>query len=139
MDAAGLAMPVWDAGKESVMGQVSAFLRRGAGFHSHWCPGCEEVHSIPDSWTFNGNVECPTFSPSVRITGKRTVKVDGKWDGGWVRDAEGNPLDYCCHYILTAGQLQFCADSTHALAGKTVPLPQLPDFLTDSFPVGDAR
>ena len=88
------------------------------------------MHIIPGTWSFNGELDCPTFTPSVRITGKQTIKNErGEWTGEWVRDAAGNPLDYCCHYILTVGQLQFCGDSTHALSGKTVPLPDLPDWL----------
>lgn len=113
------------------MGQVSACLRRAERGYSHWCPGCEEVHLIPDSWSFNGDLDRPTFSPSVKITGVQTVVVDGKWTDEWVRDAAGKPVSYCCHYILTGGQLNFCGDSTHALAGKTVALPPLPSYLTD--------
>jgi hypothetical protein len=115
------------------MNQISPFLRKadyGHG-HCHWCPGCEEMHEIPDSWSFDGNVDAPTFSPSVKITGKQIIKLDGKWTGGWVRDGDGNTVDYCCHYILTAGILNFCADSTHALAGHVVPLPELPVGLRD--------
>jgi hypothetical protein len=112
--------------------QVSAVLRKAETGHSHWCPGCGEMHHIPDSWRFDGNVEAPTFSPSVKITGKKIVKdAQGKWTGEWVRDAAGKTIDDCCHYILTAGQLNFCADSTHDLAGKTVPLPPLPAFHRD--------
>jgi Family of unknown function (DUF6527) len=113
------------------MGQVSPFLRRAANGLAHWCPGCGEMHVIPDGWRFDGNLQSPTFSPSVKITGKQRVLVDGKWTGEWVRDAGGVALDGCCHYFLSAGRLQFCGDSTHALAGITVPLPVLPPGLTD--------
>ncbi len=89
------------------------------------------MHVIPDSWTFDGNLESPTFSPSVKITGKQTVIVDGEWTGEWVYGADGKPLDYCCHYILTAGQLNFCADCTHSLVNQVVPLPLLPIELCD--------
>lgn len=113
------------------MGQVSAVLRRATRGYSHWCPGCEEMHMIPDSWRFDGNVDRPTFTPSVRITGKQSVIVAGKWTGEWVRDANDKAVDYCCHYILTAGTLNFCADSTHKLAGTAVPLPPLPPEFAD--------
>lgn len=113
------------------MGQISPYLRKAVNGHSHWCPGCEGMHLIPDTWTFDGKADLPTFSPSVKITGKQRVVVNGEWTGGWVRDAEGKAVDYCCHYVLTAGQLNFCTDSTHALAGKTVPLPELPKYLKD--------
>lgn len=124
------------------MGQASAVLRRMTNGYSHWCPGCGEMHAIytekPNAynespvWTFNGDVNKPTFSPSVRITGKQTVRdAKGEWTGEWVRDANGNVVDECCHYIMADGQIQFCADSTHALKGQTVPLPVLPAWLTD--------
>lgn len=113
------------------MGQISRALRRAERGHAHWCPGCEEMHVIPDSWSFDGNIACPTFSPSVKITGKQSVVVDGEWTGEWVRDGAGNAIDACCHYFLRAGRLEFCTDSTHKLAGQTVPLPDLPVFLRD--------
>lgn len=113
--------------------QVSKFLRRAEGGYSHWCPGCGEVHLIPDRWSFNGNVDRPTFSPSVRITGKLTVKDEhGEWTGEWVRDAAGNTVDDCCHYVLTDGVLNFAGDSLHSLSGKSVPLPELPEWLRDA-------
>lgn len=34
-----------------------------------WCPGCNRAHSIKIGvWQFNGDVEKPTFSPSVLAT-----------------------------------------------------------------------
>ena len=113
------------------MGQVSRSLRRAGGGYVHWCPGCEEVHRIPDSWTFNGDIDCPTFNPSVKITGVKAVVVDGRWNGEFVRDAEGKPVPQLCHYFLHAGKLQFCGDSQHAFAGKTVDLPELPEGFRD--------
>lgn len=113
------------------MGQVSPHFRRAENGYGHWCPGCEEIHVIPDTWTFNGDLANPTFNPSVMITGVKRIMVDGGWEGGWVRDADGAPVPFCCHYFLHAGQLSYCADSTHSLAGQTVPLPALPDFLKD--------
>jgi hypothetical protein len=76
----------------------------------HWCPACEEVHALPDSWRFDGNVENPTFSPSFKHSGY---------------SSHNKPR--ICHYILTGGILDFCSDSTHALAGKSVPLPAFPE------------
>jgi hypothetical protein len=89
------------------------------------------MHRLPDGWTFDGNLESSTFSPSFRHSGMQTVKIDGKWTGEWVRDAAGEPVPFVCHYILTAGVLNFCGDCTHELAGKSVPLPRLPTGLTD--------
>lgn len=72
----------------------------------HWCPGCDQPHTIdiekPNHcgalWQWDGNPDAPTVSPSINYVGQ-------------------------CHYFLRAGQLVFCGDSKHELAGKTVPLP----------------
>jgi hypothetical protein len=114
------------------MGQISAKLRRTETGHSHWCPGCLEMHVIPDSWQFDGNLDRPTFAPSVTLSGKRRVfDANGRWTGEWIRDEAGNPIDYVCHYFLREGQLQFQNDCTHALRNQTVPLPDLPDYFQD--------
>jgi hypothetical protein len=113
------------------MGQVSSVLRRATGCYMHWCPGCEEMHSLPDGWAFDGNIESPTFSPSFKHEGLKQIFADGRWTGEWERDAAGSPIPFICHYVLTAGILNFCNDCTHALAQKAVPLPNLPDGLTD--------
>ena len=108
------------------MGQINEKLRSARGGIGHWCPGCDEIHVIPDSWQFDGNLDFPTFQPSIKITGKQKVMVDGEWMGDWRRDANGKPLDYCCHYFLHAGVLKFCGDCTHHLSNQTVELPDLP-------------
>lgn len=113
------------------MGHVSPYLRKIEGGYSHWCPGCKEMHAIPDSWAFNGDHENPTFTPSVKITGKLRVLINGEWTGEWVRDAAGKPIDYCCHYNLTAGKLQFHGDCTHALSGASMTMSDLPPVLRD--------
>src|ERR1051326_4906541 len=114
------------------MGQVSSTLRRGEGCYFHGCPACEEMHPLPDSWPFDGNLEKPTFSPSFKQSGVRRIfDASGNWTGEWMRDANGNTLPFICHYVLRAGVLHFCGDCTHALAGQAVPLPKLPEGLTD--------
>jgi uncharacterized protein DUF6527 len=108
------------------MNQVTAKLRRDESGYDHWCPGCQEMHHLPDSWKFDGNLESPTFRPSFKHSILKRVFVNGEWTGEWQRDALGNTIPATCHYNLIAGELQFCGDSTHALAGKKVPLPDLP-------------
>ena len=110
------------------MGQLSAKLRSYDRGPAHWCPGCEEMHvfyvSAPANngacWSWDGNVDRPTFAPSVKITTPRTV------DDGEVIEAT------CCHYILRAGRIEFLGDCTHALRGQTVDLPDLPAELRDA-------
>ena len=114
-----------------MMGQVSSKLRRVQGGYSHWCPGCEEIHILPDGWRFDGNLESPTFMPSFKHSGIRREFSGGEWTGNWIRDASGNTIPRICHYILTSGVLNFCGDSTHDLKGQAVQLPNLPVGLTD--------
>jgi len=96
------------------------------------CPGCNEVHQIQTGdgpgprWGFNGDFDRPTFSPSVLVRGHQVSRdKDGKWTGGWERDAAGNTIPSVCHSFIRDGQIEFLGDCTHALAGQTVPLEPL--------------
>lgn len=112
------------------MSKVSAVLRRGEGRYFHWCPACEQMHQLPDSWKFDGNVDKPTFSPSFKHGGHRIEVVNGKWTGEWVRDADGKLVDGTCHYIITDGKIQFCSDSWHRRS-DIVAMPPIPDGIED--------
>jgi hypothetical protein len=113
------------------MGQITPKLRSTTHGFAWWCPACEEVHPLPSGWTFNGDLDKPTFSPSFRHSGKQIVKIDGKWNGEWVCDESGRAVDWCCHYVVTNGQVAYCGDCTHAMAGKTIEMPDLPPHLRD--------
>lgn len=100
-----------------------------AGFH-HWCPGCGHAHTYyvmngngRPCWTFDGNMEKPTFAPSMRVFTPAHTDEDGK-----------HPEETLCHYFLRAGEIQFLNDCAHALKGQTV---ALPDFPAD-YHTGDA-
>lgn len=112
------------------MSQVSPILRRAQGRYMHWCPACEELHQLPDSWKFNGDVDRPSFSPSFKHSGFRAVVKDGHWTGEWHRGADGKPLDGTCHYVITDGQTHFYPDSWHRRS-DVVPMPSIPDHLKD--------
>lgn len=97
------------------------------GGYGHWCPGCNNGHEInvdaPNAsgakWSFDGNVVSPTFSPSINIRWGRFVDPNFKFPDG--EDDSG-----VCHYFIRSGRIEFCGDCTHALAGKTVDLPDIP-------------
>lgn len=99
------------------------------GGYGHWCPGCGYGHEIDTEkpngsgakWKFDGDMQCPTFTPSVNIRSGRFA--DPKYT------VEPGETDHSsvCHYFITTGNIQFLGDCTHALAGKTVPLPEIPD------------
>lgn len=84
------------------------------------CPGCGELHEFlvrprtpPHEnnpvWSFNGDVERPTFNPSLLVR------------GGPSRPS------YRCHSFVRDGRVQFLGDCSHALAGQTVDLPEVDD------------
>jgi hypothetical protein len=77
------------------------------------CPGCGQMHSIRfgsgegPRWAFNGDVDRPTITPSVRCWWKRS----------------DDQIEHVCHFFITEGRAEFCSDCTHEFAGKTVELP----------------
>lgn len=79
------------------------------------CPGCGEQHAIPvppdpRAWEWNGSVVAPTFKPSIFVNAGRRC-----------------PDLHQCHSFVTDGNIQFLSDCSHALAGKTVQLPEIPE------------
>ncbi len=75
----------------------------------HWCPACAELHDINDEqWKFNGDTEKPSFDPAVIF------------DNGARR----------CHYRIKAGMIEYDADSTHSLRGKTTKMSAVPERAT---------
>ena len=111
------------------MAQVSKFLRKSATGYIHYCGACNEAHHFITEpgwkarWDFDGNVDQPTFAPSMKITWGRFADPDYQPEPG-----EPDPSGIC-HYFLKGGHIQYCGDSTHGLSGQTVPLPELPDWM----------
>jgi hypothetical protein len=73
-----------------------------------FCPACQYGHWIdtaPGRWTFNGDMEKPTISPSVLTVG----------------------IEPRCHSFVRDGKIQFLGDCTHKMAGQTVDLPDWED------------
>ncbi len=85
-----------------------------------------------DRWTWNGDTEKPTITPSLlQRTGHY---VDGSKESCWCtfnaeRREKGEPESgfecLICHVIVTDGKAQYCSDSTHHLSGQTVELPEV--------------
>jgi hypothetical protein len=99
-----------------------------------WCPGCEEPHMITvdgtGAWTWNGNIESPTFSPSILVQCGHYAPGRANPESCWCTYNAEHPDDpsgficYACHSFVTDGKIQFLADSTHKLSGQTVDLPE---------------
>jgi Family of unknown function (DUF6527) len=74
------------------------------------CPGCGATHTYHTDrtqgepcWDTNYSDSFPSFYPSMRVCAQRGQ----------------------CHFYVTDGRIAFEGDSTHALAGKTVELPEI--------------
>ena len=112
----------------------------GYSFH---CPGCLAIHTLPvrpipagevespetvglAHWHFNGDLNSPTFSPSVSV--KCGHYCDPKFKDCWCdyysKHPEEEPEFACfiCHSFVRNGQIEFLHDCTHAKAGQTIPL-----------------
>jgi hypothetical protein len=117
------------------MGRLSAKLRSIEGNRiGFWCPGCDSMHVIvakEGRWTWDGNAEMPTFSPSVLVRGGHYAP--GHSGACWCTyNAEhpDQPAKYecsICHSFVTKGRIQFLDDCTHHLKGHNVDLPDFPD------------
>jgi hypothetical protein len=68
------------------------------------------IHGEHPVWGWNQSMEAPTFTPSICVS-------EPIWDGE-------NMVDHCCHSFVSGGHIQFLSDSTHALAGQTVEIPE---------------
>jgi hypothetical protein len=87
--------------------------------HVWWnCPGCGEPHYVPTAgpkaWGFNGDMERPTLTPSVLV-----------YPGHRLNDAGERVETPRCHVFIRGGRIEFLSDSTHALAGQTIDVPEV--------------
>lgn len=108
---------------------------------TYWCQGCSQGHQIATegrgAWGWNGDVLRPVFTPSVLTQGHRLLRgEDGRWTGGYVLDAAGNPVEERCHTFVGCngaqpGEVIFLGDCTHSLVGTVQPLPELPSWMRD--------
>lgn len=87
------------------------------------CPGCvvtegpggTGLHMLTvnsetksPSWTWNGDLEAPTLSPSIL-----------------------NKAPFRCHSFLEDGIFRFLKDSNHKFARQSIPMPDLPDWAAE--------
>jgi hypothetical protein len=72
------------------------------GAHAIYCKGCDNYHAFDSGWTFNGDYEKPTFSPSMLVN-------------------QSHP-ERRCHSFVTDGKIQYLSDCFHQYAGQTLEL-----------------
>lgn len=101
---------------------MSQYIRHTPKLHEHhfenggiwvfWCPACDDAHMYQTGekfppgvqWEFNGNIASPSFTPSLLMSGVRPR----------------------CHLFVTNGMICYCGDCGHSVAGKTIPMVDLP-------------
>lgn len=108
------------------MSKTKVFEMPDGGQSAHiFCPACNCTHAlklkVPQTngamWNFDGNVQNPTFVPSLNVkTGSYAVPS--------FIDPEGL-LPTICHSIIKNGQIEYCGDCTHKFAGQTLTLPEI--------------
>jgi hypothetical protein len=103
------------------------------GRYSFKCPGCGHEHFIHTLnpmhngaiWDFNGDVDKPTFSPSVRVMRGHYVPGQPK-PPDCPNCQAGDNICGQCHFFIREGKIDFCGDCTHPLNGKTgIDLPEI--------------
>lgn len=86
---------------------------------SVYCPGCKRPHTLrvrptdtSPSWEFDGNLDLPTIRPSIHANPPGQYHI------------HQFPI---CHSWVTAGRIEYLSDTTHALSGQTIDLPEYPE------------
>lgn len=121
------------------MGQVSRIFRNGEGANGwkslhFFCPGCNDLHQVLVAhhtrpvWTWNGDLEKPVFGPSLLVSYPANPDAGDDF-AEWRKER-------VCHSFIGCngaqpGEIIFLGDCTHALAGKVVPIPELPERWRD--------
>lgn len=121
------------------MSVVSKILRQADPDASRlffWCPGCNTSHCVAVGdgpgvrWGWNGDVNKPTFTPSVLTWWNVTAGTDEEVREHWRRWTLDHAYvvperEHRCHSFVADGVIDFLGDCTHALRGKH-PIPDWP-------------
>lgn len=89
-------------------------LKMGDSIYFH-CPGCNTLHPYRIQgdptrgpiWGYNGNVEAPTFTPSLLVNNSRPESR--------------------CHLYVTDGRIQYLGDCFHNLKNTTIDMVDIPE------------
>lgn len=104
----------WKMSKVEPLGNQDGSL----GGYTFWCPGCDSPHLFDLRWEFNGDVDNPTFSPSLLVNGREPR----------------HPNILRCHSFVRNGKIEFLGDCEHTLAGQTVELPDYREAIEKESP-----
>ncbi len=92
-----------------------------------YCPGCRshhapyvKPHANPKgaSWSFNGDVDRPTFNPSILTRVERGNRSQDP-------DRPNKSQDLVCHLFVKDGIIEYLSDCTHELARQTIEMEEI--------------
>jgi hypothetical protein len=96
---------------------MKMILRKGNLYWECPAPNCGLVRipvegstSGETKWAWNGSLDKPTLTPSVKVT----------WDFG-----DPPATHNCCHFNVTDGVIHFHGDCTHDMKNQTIPMPEI--------------
>jgi len=86
-----------------------------------YCVGCKCHHGVwttkpiivdgkPHIWSFNGDLEKPTFTPSIHIKRQRLGS---------------NTNETICHSYVKNGMIEYLGDCKHEFKGQTIEIPDV--------------
>jgi hypothetical protein len=107
------------------------------GMVAFWCQGCKSYHYIHIEgdkhpvWSFNGNYDMPTFSPSILVRSGHYLRQEDCWCNYYKEHPEEEQHFKCgiCHSFVTDGKIIYLSDCTHELAGQTI---EMKEFIEES-------
>jgi len=97
--------------------------------YTFYCSGCSLNHNIGTGWTFNYNLDCPSFTPSVLV--RSGHYNEGHRGNCWCTFYKEHPERevgfrcYRCHSYITEGKIHYLSDCSHALAGTIVEMSEV--------------
>lgn len=111
------------------------------GVYMHWCQACKSGHFFytnnanegKPNWNFDGNVEMPSFTPSMHIFYNEPTVDDDEIDRLMKLRETDKSIEVpsvrvtTCHYYLTAGRITYMNDCQHSFKGQTVDLLDYPE------------
>lgn len=106
---------------------MTLYQHRGANT-LFWCPGCDDLHMVSDQWQVNDAGGLLTISPSVLVYEHQKL-INEALELPELIAPENVTTSPRCHSFVRESQIEFLSDSTHKLAGQTVQLAPLPDWL----------
>lgn len=111
--------------------QISPVLRRTTQGLVFYCMGCKARHQIyldgnGARWSWDGNAEEPTFSPSVLVESIRHDLTPAQWEEydticsqQGMAAAMNHPVyGWRCHTFIRGGYIEYLDDCSHTLRGR---------------------